>query len=372
MHIFTMIDYAKKAICALACLLLCAPGVSRAEGFDFSEDADEIIALQMADAANDQNSSQKQITFSQFVNQCLTTVQQSMKQRIRDNEDTLIAYAKVRGAYSSIDQACDATLWAKEARVSNASSVPGLGLHIDLYQGVLKKPERWARALHQKKFFHHLSRYQQLAQWYNEAGKKHEAAIKNLGYQLEPVIRSVSQRSTPSGRVEYLYTNNVSIWGMHLRGKVNNDAYTAQQLLRYCTPSSAARDVSTHARTVLQHKSERETVLNDALSLLVAPQYTVSVDWAEKIRQANTPYTRQFLSMLQETEATLKFFQQEAKDFNQFHEAATKSGHALADLLNGELLRKQLGSLNPGKVDGDKQGEAICTSVCNFLAQPPR
>ena len=66
------------------------------------------------------------------------------------------------------------------ANISNASGVPGLGLYIELYQGVLKKPERLARALHEKHFFYHLYRYRQLMQWYNEAGKKHEAGLENL------------------------------------------------------------------------------------------------------------------------------------------------------------------------------------------------
>ena len=141
-----------------------APALSHAEGFDFSEDADD-IALRQADAAKDLEQPVKQMPFSQFVDQCQATLQKELQQKIRGNEDTLIAHAKIRAAYINIDQACNATRWAKEANISNASGVPGLGLYIDLYQGVLKKPERLARALHEKHFFYHLYRYRQLMQW---------------------------------------------------------------------------------------------------------------------------------------------------------------------------------------------------------------
>ena len=168
-----------------------APALSHAEGFDFSEDADD-IALRQADAAKDLEQPVKQMPFSQFVDQCQATLQKELQQKIRGNEDTLIAHAKIRAAYINIDQACNATRWAKEANISNASGVPGLGLYIDLYQGVLKKPERLARALHEKHFFYHLYRYRQLMQWYNEAGKKHETGLENLPQQFLSLISTIS------------------------------------------------------------------------------------------------------------------------------------------------------------------------------------
>lgn len=271
-----------------------APALSHAEGFDFSEDADD-IALRQADAAKDLEQPVKQMPFSQFVDQCQATLQKELQQKIRGNEDTLIAHAKIRAAYINIDQACDATRWAKEANISNASRVPGLGLYIDLYQGVLKKPERLARALHEKHFFYHLYRYRQLMQWYNEAGKKHETGLENLPQQFLSLISTISKVKvqSPVGRVGLL--KDLPVWGICAVGTAQEIDRTAQQLSRYCLPSSAARDLGRHSSMTLDHKAEREAVGQAALSQIVAPQHTISAEWQDKIVQANAPYTRQCL-----------------------------------------------------------------------------
>lgn len=271
-------------LCLLSLLLL-----SHAEGFDFSEDADEIIALQQADEAKDLEQPVKQMPFSQFVDQCQATLQKELQQKIRGNEDTLIAHAKIRAAYINIDQACDATRWAKEANISNASGVPGLGLYIDLYQGVLKKPERLARALHEKHFFYHLYRYRQLMQWYSEAG------LKNLPQQFLSLISTISKVKvqSPVGRVALL--KDLPVWGICAVGTAQESDRTAQQLSRYCLPSSAARDLGRHSSMTLDLKAEREAVGQAALSQIVAPQHTISAEWQDKIVQANAPYTRQCL-----------------------------------------------------------------------------
>lgn len=160
--------------------------------------------------------------------------------------------------------------------------MPGLGLYIDLYQGVLKKPERLARALHEKHFFYHLYRYRQLMQWYSEAG------LKNLPQQFLSLISTISKVKvqSPVGRVALL--KDLPVWGICAVG-------TAQQLSRYCLPSSAARDLGRHSSMTLDHKAEREAVGQAALSQIAAPQHTISAEWQDKIVQANTPYTRQFL-----------------------------------------------------------------------------
>lgn len=179
--------------------------------------------------------------------------------------------------------------------ISNASRVPGLGLYIDLYQGVLKKPERLARALHEKHFFYHLYRYRQLMQWYNEAGKKHETGLENLPQQFLSLISTISKVKvqSPVGRVALL--KDLPVWGICAVGTAQEIDRTAQQLSRYCLPSSAARDLGRHSSMTLDHKAEREAVGQAALSQIVAPQHTISAEWQDKIVQANTPYTRQCL-----------------------------------------------------------------------------
>lgn len=167
--------------------------------------------------------------------------------------------------------------------------MPGLGLYIDLYQGVLKKPERLARALHEKHFFYHLYRYRQLMQWYNETG------LENLPQQFLSLISTISKVKvqSPVGRVGLL--KDLPVWGICAVGTAQEIDRTAQQLSRYCLPSSAARDLGRHSSMTLDHKAEREAVGQAALSQIVAPQHTISAEWQDKIVQANAPYTRQCL-----------------------------------------------------------------------------
>ena len=71
-------------------------------------------------------------------------------------------------------------------------------------------------------------------QWYNEAGKKHEAGLENLPQQFLSLISTISKVKvqSPVGRVALL--KDLPVWGICAVGTAQEIDRTAQQLSRYC------------------------------------------------------------------------------------------------------------------------------------------